>query len=147
MVVRDVVAEGLQRRLSDPRIERFTSITRVEVSDDLSIAHVHVSVMADTPGRRARCVEALQAAAGRMRGWLGQALSTRTVPEIRFHLDEALQRGVATVQLLDELRREREGDEADNEDLESNSDAADDATEDDGAAADDEDRTGRKVDR
>lgn len=110
-IVRSVVAEGLQRRLSDPRICPFTSVTRVDVSDDLSVADVHVSVMATGPKKKL-CIDGLEAASGRFRGWLGDALSTRTVPSLRFHLDESLQRGMATVQILDELQREREEREA-----------------------------------
>lgn len=105
-VVRDVIAEGLQRRISDPRICPFTSVTRVEVSDDLGVADVHVSVMA-TEVKQKLCLAGLEAATGRFRSWVGEALSTRTLPMLRFHLDQSLQRGMATVQILDELARER----------------------------------------
>lgn len=106
-VIRTVVADAIQRRLSDPRIEPFTSITHIEVAPDLSCAHVNVSVMA-RPARQKLCVEALQSAAGKLRGMLGRQLSTRIVPELRFHLDESLQRSMETIRLIDEIV-EREG--------------------------------------
>lgn len=110
-VVRQVVAQAVQTRLNDPRLERFTSVTRVEVSDDLSIAHVYVSVMAPTAARRRLSVAALSAAAPRLRRMLGDHLHTRIIPQIAFHLDESLQRGFETVQLIDELMQRSATDE------------------------------------
>ncbi|RMF84657.1 MAG: 30S ribosome-binding factor RbfA [Planctomycetota bacterium] len=109
-VVRHVVARAMQTRLNDPRLERFTSVTRVEVSDDLSIAHVYVSVMAPTAARKRLSVDALSAAAPRLRRMLGDQLHTRVIPQIAFHLDESLQRGFETVQLIDGLMQRGEPD-------------------------------------
>ena len=36
----------IQRELSDPRIPAITSVTRVKVAEDLSVADVYVSMMA-----------------------------------------------------------------------------------------------------
>ena len=106
-IVRQLVAGAIQTKLSDPRLEPFTSVTRVEVSDDLSIAHVHVSVMAPTPARRNLSVAALTASSGRLRRMLARQLRARTIPELAFHLDESLQRGFQTVQLIDEVMQEQ----------------------------------------
>jgi ribosome-binding factor A len=105
-VIRDVVAEAIQARLSDPRLAPLTSITRVEVTPDLSLAHVNVSVMSDNPARRRLSVEALRASAGRMRTLLAERLATRLVPRLEFHLDDALRRGIQTVDVIDRLMAE-----------------------------------------
>lgn len=104
-VIRAIVAEAIQTRLSDPRVEPLTSITRVDVSPDLSVAHVHVSVMAP-PARQRLTVTALQHAAGRMRSLVGAQVTLRQAPLIRFHLDVALQKGLQTIAILDELMAE-----------------------------------------
>ncbi|MBI5865046.1 MAG: 30S ribosome-binding factor RbfA [Planctomycetes bacterium] len=104
-LIRTVLADALQQKLSDPRIEPMTSITRVEMSPDLSSAHVHVSVMADEP-RRKRTLEALQHASGRLRAVLADHLTLRIVPWLTFHLDDSLRRGFETVQTLDRLMQE-----------------------------------------
>lgn len=101
-VIRDVVAEAIPR-MNDPRLEPLTSITRVEVSPDLSIARVNVSVLADTPARRQLSVDALRAAAGRIRLAVGEHLTTRLIPRIEFHLDESLRRGFETVQVIEHV--------------------------------------------
>lgn len=100
-VIRNVVADAI-RQLSDPRIEPLTSVTRVEVSPDLSVAHVRVSVMA-AEARRELCVRALQHAAGRIRAELAGELRLRKLPLLQFHLDESVRRGFEAVRQLDQL--------------------------------------------
>lgn len=95
----------MREKLSDPRIEQFTSITRVEISPDFSSAHIHVSVMADEPRRKLTLV-ALQHSAGRLRSMIAQHLSMRTVPFLTFHLDDSIRRSYETVQTIDRLMQE-----------------------------------------
>ncbi len=109
-VIRTVLAETIQNRLSDPRIEPLTSITHVEVSADFSVANVYVSVMAPA-ARQKLSVEALRHARGRLRGAVARQLTLRRVPELVFHLDESIQRAFETVQQIDRLMEEIEGPE------------------------------------
>ncbi|MDR2197041.1 MAG: 30S ribosome-binding factor RbfA [Coriobacteriales bacterium] len=85
-VVREALAAILLTEVSDPRLD-FTSITSVEVSRDRSVANVFVT--ADQA--RYQEVEAgLASARGRIRSLLGQRLSWRVTPELRFYLDSAI---------------------------------------------------------
>ncbi|MFH1746793.1 MAG: 30S ribosome-binding factor RbfA [Planctomycetota bacterium] len=103
--IRAVLAEAIQTRLSDPRIELLTSITHVEVSADLSLARVYVSVMAPEV-RRKLCLQALHGASGRLRRALGERLVMRIVPRLEFVLDDSIQRAFNTVQAIDEAMAE-----------------------------------------
>lgn len=103
--IRQLVADLIQNRLSDPRIPPITSITRVEVSSDLTLARVYVSVFA-RDGLKGPCIDALQSSAGMMRRQLGRELRIRRIPTLEFRLDESLQRGFQTVQEIDEVMRE-----------------------------------------
>jgi ribosome-binding factor A len=104
-LVRNILAEAIQSRLSDPRIEPLTSITRVEVSPDLSVAHVYVSVMAEE-ARRELSVRALRHAAGRLRWLVAHEVTLRQVPELDFRLDGSVQQSFRTVQQIDRLMEE-----------------------------------------
>ncbi len=99
-LIRGIVSEAIQQRLSDPRIAPVTSITYVDVSADLSLARIHVSVLA-TPPRRELCITALQHAAGRLRGAVAEQVRMRQVPRLEFVLDDSLQRAFETVQVID----------------------------------------------
>lgn len=105
-LLRKVLAEAIQTRLHDPRIPTITSITRVEVSADFSVARVHVSVL-DTPARQALCIRALQSSAGHLRRLLRPHLRLRTIPALDFRLDDSLKRGFETCQILDRLAAAR----------------------------------------
>ena len=104
-LIRRILAEALQRRVSDPRIPAITSITRVEVSPDFAVAKVMVSVMAAEPERE-DCLRALRSAAGYLRKILGPELKLRKIPTLVFRLDESVRRSFETVQLIDHAMQE-----------------------------------------
>ena len=64
--IQQEIAVMIQRDLNDPRLLPMTSVTRVKVSEDLSIAEVYVTVMG-TPGQQTAALNALKHSAGMMR--------------------------------------------------------------------------------
>jgi len=104
-VVRQVVSEAISSRLSDPRIEPLTSVTRVEVSADLEPAKIHVSVIGDNQTGRLT-VTGLNSAAGHIRRMLGDQLHLRRTPHLSFHLDDSIKRATETIRLIDEAMAE-----------------------------------------
>ncbi len=101
------LATMIMRDLQDPRLTGFPSITRVKVSDDLSIADVFVTVMG-TEGQQTAALNALKHSAGMMRTKLTKALTLRQAPFIRFHIDEDLKREIAVLDLIRKANQERE---------------------------------------
>src|SRR5690349_12386477 len=102
------LAAMILRDLQDPRLTGFPSITRVKVSDDLSIADVYVTIMG-TDGQQTAALNALKHSAGLMRSKLTKILSIRVAPFLKFHIDESLKKELA---VLDAIRKAREEDEA-----------------------------------
>jgi len=103
-LMRREIAEILQRRLRDPRITAMVSVTDVEVTHDLSMAQVFVSVMPEGP-ERDRSLAALQSAAGFVRHELAPRLGLREVPQLRFVLDTSIERGARVEDLLRRINR------------------------------------------
>ena len=93
------------RELSDPRLVGMPSITRVKVSEDLSIADVYVTVMG-TPGQQTAALNALRHSAGLMRTRLTKDLSLRQAPFLKFHIDEQLKKELEVLELLDKVAKE-----------------------------------------
>ena len=93
------VAEILERRMRDPRIGTMVSVTDVEVTRDLSFARIYVSLLA-TGEERDRILHALQSAAGWVRHELSPRLGLREVPELRFELDDSVERGARVDNIL-----------------------------------------------
>ncbi len=106
-VIRQIVGEAIASRLSDPRIETLTSITRVEVTADLEYAKVFVSVMGPT-GAAQRTLAGLKSARGFLRQMVARELTLRQCPKISFHLDESLKKAAETLRLIEKVMGENE---------------------------------------
>ena len=99
----------IQRRARDPRLG-FVTVTGVEMSPDLRVAHVYVSVLGDDDDVK-QSLQGLRRAAGFFRRALGSSLSLRYLPELNFRSDDSLARGLRIDQLLDSLQQETPDDD------------------------------------
>jgi ribosome-binding factor A len=91
----------LHRKVKDPRIG-FLTITRTEVSPDLSFARVYYTVYGDEEDIR-ETRKALDRAGGYIRHELGQTLGTRLTPELRFEFDTKYLEGMAVIDMIQRL--------------------------------------------
>ena len=80
------ISKLVQHGLKDPRIG-FTTVTRIELSDNLKNAKVYVSIMG-TDEQKEDSIEGLNSAKGYIRSCLGKNLHLRYIPEFHFKLDE-----------------------------------------------------------
>lgn len=103
-LMRREIADILEHRLRDPRLDSMVSITDVEVTQDLSFARVFVSTLHTGPDRE-RVLEALKSAAGFVRHELRPRLGLREVPEVRFELDESIERGARVDEILRKIEK------------------------------------------
>jgi ribosome-binding factor A len=87
--IRERVAYAIEFELKDPR-STFITLTRVEASDDLSIAKVFYSVYG-TPGDKSRAAHMLESASGFLRKQLGRVLRTRRIPQLRWIYDDSVE--------------------------------------------------------
>jgi ribosome-binding factor A len=105
--IQQELAQIIMRELSDPRLTGMPSITRVKVSEDLSVADVYVTIMG-TAGQQSAALNALRHSAGLMRTRLTKMLSLRQSPFLKFHIDENLKKELAVLDLLEKVRAENE---------------------------------------
>ncbi|MCF0223896.1 MAG: 30S ribosome-binding factor RbfA [Fibrobacter sp.] len=101
---REEISKLLQNGLKDPRVSSLASITRVEITEDLSYAKIMVSVMGDDKDKRDSLI-GLKNSAGYIRGVLGKALKIRKIPELSFVLDENLEHAMHIEDILSELKQ------------------------------------------
>jgi ribosome-binding factor A len=95
----------ISEELSDPRIA-FSTVTAVQVTDDLRSARVHVSVLGDEE-QIASTLKALEEAKGYLRHELGSRTELRFVPELAFFSDRTAEQSARIAALLREAK-ERE---------------------------------------
>ncbi|MDR3111153.1 MAG: 30S ribosome-binding factor RbfA [Planctomycetaceae bacterium] len=99
--IRSAIGMAILTDIQDPRVSDVT-ITRVEVSEDLRIAKVFVSVMGDE-AKQKLCLRGLQSAAGFLQAKLAERINTRYTPQLRFTLDQGVKHQLMISKMLDEV--------------------------------------------
>lgn len=112
--IRDIVAEIVLTKISDPKIG-FVTITRCSLSRDLRNATVFFTVMGDNQQRNLTLTR-LEHARGFIRHLLGRRLKLKFLPEIHFKVDELLMQEDRIGRILDELNPEKSEEKADGSD-------------------------------
>ena len=92
--------------LRDPRIENVT-VTFVEVSGDMRLAKVHVSIMGDKK-QQDLCMHGLQKSAGYLQKRVSNRIDTRYTPRLQFVLDEGVKNAFKVTEILNDVLPENE---------------------------------------
>jgi len=95
----------ISEELQDPRIG-FTTVTAVEITDDLRTARVHVSVLGDED-QIASTMRAIEEATPYLRHELGSRIELRYVPELVFVSDRSAERSARISTLLREAKEKK----------------------------------------
>jgi ribosome-binding factor A len=98
--LREVLGDAIATDLADPRVG-FVTVTAVQTSPDLRHARVYVSILGDEQARE-QTLGALQAAHGFLQSRLAEQLTLKHTPQLVFHFDPSVQRGMRISQLLDQ---------------------------------------------
>ncbi|HNP35343.1 MAG TPA: 30S ribosome-binding factor RbfA [Woeseiaceae bacterium] len=93
------LSELLRSETKDPSL-RDLSLTSVDLSRDLSVARIYVSLL-DPEGDPAPVLKGLERASGFLRSKLGRAIKIRHVPELRFVHDDSAEQAVKIGRLID----------------------------------------------
>ena len=99
-LLRKEIADIIIYRLKDPRIG-FITVTGVDVTDDIKLARVYVSVFRE--GERKTTLEVLNSAKSFVRSELSKRLRMKFIPSIEFRLDTAIEYGNKIEELLKDI--------------------------------------------
>ena len=92
------LARLISTELKDPRLG-FTTVTRVEITNDLQKAKVFVAIIGDRHVAK-QTMTALESAKGYLRGELGHAVALRHTPELSFVEDRSTEKAIALSKVL-----------------------------------------------
>ena len=101
-LLKEEISTLLQRELKDPRLG-FVTVTEVDVTPDLRLAKVYVSVLGPEE-RWVSSLQALESARGFVWNWLRRHLDLRVTPEIAWRPDRSMEHAAHIQSLLAELR-------------------------------------------
>ncbi len=95
-----VLGALISQELKDPRLG-FTTVTRVQITQDLQHAKVFVSIIGDRHVAR-QTMDALAHASRFLRGELGQRIALRHTPQLEFVEDRSTERAINLTKALRE---------------------------------------------
>jgi ribosome-binding factor A len=101
-LLREELSDIILNRVKDPRLG-FLTVTDVEVTEDLKIARVYISILRDE--EKDTSFEILNSAKSFIRTELGRRLRMKFTPSLDFRLDTTAQYGENIEKLLKEIRK------------------------------------------
>ena len=101
-VIKEAVSDAIANHLSDPRIEGFTSVTRVEVAPDLKTADVYVSIFGGDEVMQKKTFAAISHARARIQSLVGDRISGKFCPILSFYMDEQFKK---TLEIMDIIEK------------------------------------------
>ena len=104
--LRGAIQEVIDRGLSDPRVSGMVTVTEIRVTPDHKTAFARISVLPSD--RQKLTMHGLQAAAAHIRRQAGERVRTRSMPEIRFELDESTKKQAEVMGAIARATEERE---------------------------------------
>ncbi len=113
-LLREVISEVIRKEVRDPDVHPLFTITRVEITKDLELAKVFVSVIGEDKERKAT-VDALNRGAGFIAVTSSKQVVMRTFPKLTFYVDDTAEKQARIVDITNELNEERKARGGDNE--------------------------------
>ncbi len=104
ILLREEIADIIMRRVKDPRLG-FVTVTDVEMSEDLKIARIFISVMNEKD--KEMTLEILNAAKGLIRSEVSKRVRTKFIPNIEFRIDRSIEHGDRIDKLLREIKESK----------------------------------------
>ena len=97
----------IRRELKLPGMD-LISVTHVDVTPDLKQATVYVSHIKKNEDLREQCIKRLRRREKDIRAALTRALSTKSIPQLRFREDTSIKDAARITDILRDLKKERE---------------------------------------
>ena len=106
--IKEVVSDAIINHLSDPRIECFVSVTRVDMSPDLRNADIYLSVFGKDEASQNKTFEAICHARSRLQSIVAKKIHSRFCPSLRILKDEKSKKTLDIINLINETTKEIE---------------------------------------
>jgi ribosome-binding factor A len=102
--IREIVSEVIIHELADPRLG-FITVTEVDVTADLRVATVRLSVLGDKADE-SLCLRAIESARGRIQAEVDSKLAMKITPRLKFQLEEGVKKSIEIARLINLAKSE-----------------------------------------
>lgn len=106
-LLQEVISEVIRQSVRNPHVHELVSVTKVEITKDLTLAKVYISVIG-TDEDKLKTVHALQSAAGFIAVNASKKIVLRHFPELTFKIDDSVEKQIRIDNVIHKIRAERE---------------------------------------
>ena len=106
-LLKEVISEVIRKDVRNPHVTELVTVTRVQISKDLHYAKVFISVIGSEQDK-IETIEALNSAAGFIAVNSSHKVVMRYFPELKFRLDDSVDKHMRIEELLNKISEERE---------------------------------------
>jgi ribosome-binding factor A len=106
-LLREVISEVIHKDVRNPLVNKFVTVTSVDITSDLQHAKVYISVIG-TPLEKENTIKALQSGAGFIAILSSKKVVMRYFPVLTFKLDTTVEQQIRIDSLLDKIKVEQE---------------------------------------
>ena len=99
-IVKEAVSDAIANHLSDPRIQGFVGITRIDMAPDLKSADVYLSFFASEQKTHEKTFIAINHAKTRIQSLVAKKMTSKFCPSLRFHRDDSVKKTMETMNLI-----------------------------------------------
>ena len=99
--ISSVILQKLRNKF--PELSAIVSVTEADIAPDLKSAKIYISIFDPNTETKQNSFEIIKQSAGFIRHELAMVMHLRTVPELRFILDESMAHGAKIDKILEDL--------------------------------------------
>ncbi len=99
--ISSIISNKLRNKF--PELSAIISVTEADVAPDLKSAKIFISIFDTNEEKSKNSFDIIKQNAGYIRHELSQIMHLRTIPELRFHLDESMEYGAKIDKILSGL--------------------------------------------
>jgi ribosome-binding factor A len=107
-LMKEEISDIIQKEMKDPRIG-FVTITGVDVTGDLKHADVYITVLGSKKEQQST-LQGLTNSSGFLRTLLAKRIKIKYLPELKFHLDPSIEKGLRIEKLIRNLHKDEDTD-------------------------------------
>ena len=104
MEVQRELSEIIRGGVKDPRIHPMTTVVSAEVTPDLKLCKVYISVLGSEEAGK-ETIQGLKSAEGYIRRELARRVNLRNTPKLQFIFDQSIEYGVNMSHLIDQVAK------------------------------------------
>ena len=105
-LLKEVISDIIKREVRNPHVNDLLTVTRVDITKDLRYAKVYISGIGSEQEKQGT-LQALQSASGFIAVQSSKEVVMRYFPELRFILDDSVDKHMRITDLLDKINAEK----------------------------------------